>query len=107
VISILNDNGKGTIKIYTTNAVEIRSDKTVDVKSETITVKGKSITLEADDKVEIKAQTITIEGKQSVAAKAMEVKLEGQTSAKVSGAGSLDLESSGITNLKGSLVKIN
>lgn len=122
-VSVLVKNGDGSIKIFSSKAIEVnskesivvQSGKTINVKSEKITVEASdSITMHANNKVEIKAKDIVVEGSKSFEAKGgstakvegMQTEIVGSATAKVSGA-QLDLEGSAMANLKAALVKIN
>lgn len=115
-ISINLKNSDGTIKVYSSKAIEVSSketivvkagksidvqgDKTINVKSEKITVEATdSISMKANKKIEISAMDVAIE-----ASKGLEAK--GGATAKVQGA-MLDLEGSSMANLKAAMVKIN
>lgn len=65
----------------------------------------KLITLESD-KVTIKAGNVAIEGSQGVKIKGQTFRAEGST-AEIKANGSLKLEASGVTQVKGGMVKIN
>lgn len=115
-ITINVKNGDGTIKIFSSKAIEVNSketivvkagksidiqgDKTVHVKSENITIEATdSIVMKANKKVEIKATDVHIEGSKGFEAK-------GGTTANVKGA-TLNLEGGALANLKAGIVKIN
>lgn len=100
MISILVQNNKGTIKIKSSQAIEVTSDKTVHVKSE-------KITIEASNKLEMKAQTVSIEASQSLKAKGMEVMIEGSTNTTVKSSAKMELNGGGMMDVKAGLVKIN
>ncbi|MBS1643798.1 MAG: hypothetical protein JST36_02060 [Bacteroidetes bacterium] len=130
-ISINLKNSDGTIKIYSSKAIEVNSqetivvkaaksiemqgDKTVTVKSEKINVEASdTITLKANSKVEIKAADINIEANNGVSAKAnasmkiegTQTEISGQATTKVKGA-LVNVEASGINTIKGAMVMIN
>lgn len=130
-ISINLKNTDGTIKIYSSKAIEVNSgetivvkaaksiemqgDKTVTVKSEKITIEASdSITMKANSKIDMSAADVKIEASNSFAVKAnatakiesVQTEIAGSASAKVKGA-MLDLEGSAMANLKAALVKIN
>jgi type VI secretion system secreted protein VgrG len=122
-ISVLVNDGDGTIKVYSTKEIEVdakesitvKSGKTINIKSEKITIEASdSITMQANNKIDIKSKEITINGSEKIEAKGdKSVKIEsekieakGTQSAKLSGA-QLDLEGNSMANLKGGLVKIN
>lgn len=130
-ISIHLKNSDGTIKIFSSKAIEVNSgetivvkaaksiemqgDKTVTVKSEKISIEATdSITLKANSKIDISAADVKIEASNSFTAKAttsvkiegMQTEVAGSMSTKIKGA-MLDLEGSAMANLKAALVKIN
>lgn len=75
-------------------------------KSITISVGGKKQLLIEGDKVTIKAGNLIMEGQQGVKLKGQTFNAEG-TSMNLKAGGTLKLESSGMTEIKGSMVKIN
>lgn len=87
----------------------------IDVTCKTLTVKATSaINLKADKEVQINGQQevgvkslkVLVDGTTEVGIKSMKVEAKGSVSAKVEGSAMLDLSSSGIASLKGSLTKI-
>jgi type VI secretion system secreted protein VgrG len=130
-VSIKVKNDDGSIKVYSSKAIEVNSKesiivksgtsidvssgKTINVKSEKITIEAKdSILLKAEKNIELKAKEIKLEAlskieakaNQSVEIKGTKVEVAGTATAKVSAA-KLDLEASAMANLKGAIVKIN
>ncbi len=130
-ITINVKNGDGTIKIFSSKAIEVNSketivvksgksidvqgDKTIHVKSENITIEATdSIVMKANKKIEMKAMDVQIEGSKGFEAKGganaklegAQTEVSGSVSAKVKGA-MLDLEGSAMANLKAAIVKIN
>lgn len=122
-ISILVQNGKGTIKVESSKAIEVHSaesitvqgDKTITVKSEKISVEATdSILLKANKEIKLQAADVILDGSKSFEAKGgatakvsgAQTEVAGSASTKVKGA-MLDLEASALANLKGALVKIN
>ncbi|UHA76283.1 phage baseplate assembly protein V [Paenibacillus sp. 481] len=94
------DDQAETIKIADangTNSIQIQGGS-----SGQITVKSQSSTLTLNAKGEI-----TISGTNSVSIKALEVAVEASAALKLKGSASLNIESDGIVNIKGSLVKFN
>lgn len=75
-------------------------------KSITISVGGKKQILIEDDSVTIKAGNLILEGQQGVKLKGQTFHAEG-TSMNLKAGGTLKMESSGMTEVKGSMVKIN
>jgi type VI secretion system secreted protein VgrG len=114
-ISINLKSTDGTIKIFSSKAIEVQSAKTIHVKSENITVEATdSIIVHANKKIELKATDILIEGSKTFDAKggstakvaSPQTEISGSANAKVKG-GILDLEGSSVANLKAAIVKIN
>ncbi len=130
-ISINLKDKDGTIKIYSSKAIEVNSketivvkagksiemqgDKTVTIKSEKIAIEASdSITMKANSKIDISATDVKIEASNSFAVKAnatakiesVQTEVAGTANAKIKGA-MLDLEGSAMANLKAALVKIN
>lgn len=131
-ISINLKNSDGTIKIYSSKAIEVNSketivvksgksidvqgDKTINVKSEKITVEATdTLTLQANKKVEIKAADIAIEASKGLQAKGgatakvegAQLELSGSATAKVKGGAQLELAGGAMASLKGGIVQIN
>lgn len=84
-------------------------------KKLTITCGGASITfdssgnlsIEAKGKLVLSGQEIALEAKTKLTAKGQQAEITGSMTAKVSGQSQLELSSSGITQVKGSMVKLN
>jgi Rhs element Vgr protein len=125
---IINDEGgKESIEISTKDAKhKIFLDgtaKKIEIFSlADIVITGKSITLDAKENIDIKCNELNIKANQKASLEAMEVKVKGSsavameasgqfgikgTKTSVEGQGNLELKSSGITQVNGSLVKIN
>lgn len=89
------DTKQGTLTLLAEKSVEIKvggnAMASLDGKSKTVQLAGGKLVLKADQSVEIKGQTLKVDG----------------TSVNVKGSGSLKLESSGSTQVKGSMVQIN
>lgn len=109
------EDEKKTIKIHDKsgkNGITINEEKgTVAITADkklTFGVGGSDvITLDGSGKsATIKTNTVKIDAAQSFEAKGQSTKIEGAT-IKVNAQGTLDIASSGMTNVKGSMVKIN
>jgi len=115
LISIVTDNDKGTIKIKSSQAIEIESEKTITIKSEKIDIKGKTISIEGSDKIDIKSKEISINGQskisieagQNLSAKGMEVAIEGSTNTTLKSGAQLEISGGAMANIKAPMVKIN
>ena len=102
---ILHDKDKkNSFEIDSTKGnVTITADKKLELKvggSDAVVIDG------TGKKVTIKSATVAVNADKDLQAKAQELQLSG-TVAKVEGKSSLELSSSGSTQLKGSIVKIN
>ena len=84
-------------------------------KELTISCGGASITFDSDGNITVKAKgTLDMSGKeikasatQKAAVKGQSIEVSAAQSAKVEGKGKLDLTSSGVTQVKGSMIKLN
>lgn len=131
-ISILKESGDGTIKIFSSKAIEVNSketivvksgksievqgDKTISVKSEKITVEATdTLTLKANKKIEMKAAEIGIEASANLNAKGSagvkiegaQVEVSGSAKTAVKGGAQLELQGGAMASLKGAIVQIN
>ncbi len=123
-ISVLVNNSDGSIKIYSSKAIEVnskesisvQSGKIIQIKSEKISVEATdSISLKANNKISLEATDVVIEGTKtfeakggsSVSIEGAQTEIKGSATTKVSGGATLDLEGGGMANLKAGLVKIN
>jgi type VI secretion system secreted protein VgrG len=87
--------------------INVQKDMTVSVEENSIAMKaGKKVTVKAMD-IELEgSNSIAANGKASVKIESAQVEVTGSTHAKVTG-GTLDLEGTGMANVKAPLVKIN
>lgn len=89
------DTKQGTLTLLAEKSVEIKVGGNVmaslDGKAKTVQLTGGKLVAKADQSVELKGQTMKMEG----------------TSVNVKGSGGLKLESSGSTQIKGTMVQIN
>lgn len=84
-------------------------------KELTLSCGGASITFDSEGNITVKAKgTLDMSGKeikasatQKAAVKGQSVEVSAAQSAKVEGKGKLDLTSSGVTQVKGSMIKLN
>lgn len=66
-----------------------------------------NISIEAKGKLALSGQEIDLDAKGKLAAKGQQAEVTGSMAAKVSGQSQLELSSSGVTQVKGSMVKLN
>lgn len=69
--------------------------------------KSGNITIAAKGKLDVSAQEISVAAKGKLTAKGQQVDVSGAMTAKFSGKSQLELSSSGVTQVKGSMVKLN
>ncbi len=87
--------------------LEVSADQAVSVKAaKGLEVKGKSVVLNPDDKTEIKGRNVEVKPGQGYALKTSQVKLEGM-SLEVKASASGKVESGGILQVKGQMLKLN
>jgi type VI secretion system secreted protein VgrG len=113
--------GKETRTVTKDRATTAQANDNLDVSKEYKLTAGDSITLEcgqakltlkSDGTVEISGSSLKLSGTQKVAVDGTQTKISGSdvsisgTKAAVQGSGTLDLSSSGVASLKGSLTKI-
>ena len=97
LIKISDEEGKEGIELSTPAGQKITLE---------LSVAGSGLITLEKDKVTVKAGNITVEGKQGLTLKGQTLGASGN-SVEVKGSGKLSLQSSGITEVKGSMVKIN
>ncbi len=117
------DDGANTVTVKKTDADT--PSVTLDMENDTLTLSaGKGLTLKCggaelsiDDQgnvsvstggdLSVSAKTVSLEAQTSFTAKGQQAELSGSMKAAVSGESQLDLTSSGMTQVKGSMVKLN
>jgi uncharacterized protein involved in type VI secretion and phage assembly len=85
---------------------KVSGKQTSETSGDVKTKSSGSYTIEAGSSLKIKAATIEIEASGSLKLKGATVEIEGSGTATVKANGSLDLQSSGVASLKGSMVNI-
>jgi len=105
---VLNDEAQ-TAKISDKNG---KNSVLIDSKNGAITIKcEKKLTIEVGSGVSITLDgmggSVKIAGKQSLALEGAQVNIEAKATAKVKASGQLSIESSGLTTVKGSMLKLN
>ncbi|MCL2698127.1 MAG: phage baseplate assembly protein V [Oscillospiraceae bacterium] len=103
-VSIEPSNSDTSIKIDGMSGnVNIKGKTKISVKCGT----GEITLNSAGNKLDLKGDTITIKAAQMLSLEGQQVKLKGATTAAVEAGSTLDLKSSGMANLKGSMVRLN
>ena len=129
-VTLDDTKDRTAITIHTFGGLELKlEDETpvfqLDVKNDTIKLSagkeltlscgGASITFDSEGNITVKAKgTLDMSGKeikasatQKAAVKGQSIEVSAAQSAKVEGKGKLDLTSSGVTQVKGSMIKLN
>lgn len=92
------------------DAVTLSAGKTLTLQCGGAAVKidsGGNVSISTGGSLDVKAKDITLTATASLKAKGQDAELSGSASAKVSGQTQLDLKSSGVTKINGSMVKLN
>ena len=109
-ISVTDKDGKNCIIIDAkSNKIEIQADDSVTVvgkKSISLKVGSKEVLKADQNSLTLKSTKITIQADQALEAKGAQLNLSGQT-AKINASGQMEVSSSGVTQVKGSLLKLN
>jgi uncharacterized protein involved in type VI secretion and phage assembly len=100
---------KGKLNLTSQEAITIKSggDKITIEAPATITIHASDIEIKGDSSIKLTAPSIEIDAKAELNAKGAKVLVEGQASADFKGKGMVNISSSGITSLTGSLLKLN
>ena len=99
----------GLMNLKAGGAITIQSDNgniTIDTPS-TVKIHASTIEISADNTIKLESPKILINAVADFVTKAAKVSIEGQASTDLKGEGMLNISSSGITSLKGSLLKLN
>jgi hypothetical protein len=103
-----------TLKMDGNGLIRIESKGDIELESENIYMKAKNIEIKADQdlktqstKLENKAQNADIKVDVGLNIQATNTEISNKAQCKISGNASVELSSSGINTIKGSLVKIN
>lgn len=108
-ITIKDKTGKNKVIINGKNGeISLEADKKLALKAG-----GKTLITAESDKVTVKAGTVSIEGSQGLNLKGQNLKLDGKmtnikgTSLEIKADGSLKVQSNGIAEIKGTMLKLN
>lgn len=104
-VKVSTSDGKQFLTLDESNqSVDLVSGDKINIKAKTVTVegtvslKGPSVTIKADNELKMESQTAKLDSGM--------ITIKGKTKAELSGA-AVDVKSSGILTLKGSMTKIN
>ncbi len=107
ITSIVFDANSKKITIEAQGDIDITADKKINLKGQEITLKGQKISINADTALEMKSGNEVKIGGTKIAANAnAQLELKGAMG-KLEASGMLEVKSSGILQVQGSLVKIN
>lgn len=98
---------EGAAKLTVSGAVTAASEDAVTIQAgKNLELKGKGVLLNPDDKTEIKGRNVEVKPGQGYALKTSQVKLEGM-SLEIKASASGKVESGGILQVKGQMLKLN
>jgi phage protein D/phage baseplate assembly protein gpV len=116
-ISIVDKTGKNSIKLDSKSnklTVHLEGDMLFEAPSGDVTVKGKTVNLEATNEFKIKGKSVDASADQGLKMKGMNAEVEASSSVKVKGAtadvtasGKMTLDGGQMAELKATMVKIN
>lgn len=107
MISISIKNDKGVINIKSSKDIVVHSSSTVVVKSNTIDIKGKKVSIDASEKFDLKSPDINIESSQKLQVSGSQVDIAGSVNTKVSSSAQLEIDGGKLASVKAAIVKIN
>jgi type VI secretion system secreted protein VgrG len=105
-ITIKSDSGDITINTPTNISIDADGNITVNAKGD-ITIEAVNINLKGKASINLEAPKIEINAKAQLNQSGAQVTIEGQATTTVKGGTMLNLESSGITNVSGTMLKLN
>ena len=105
-ITIKSDSGDITISTPTNISVDADGNITINAKGD-ITLEAVNINLKGKASINLEAPKININAQAQLNSSAPQVSIEGQAQTTVKGGAMLNLESSGITNVSGTMLKLN
>lgn len=98
---------EGAAKLTVSGAVTVASEDAVTIQAgKNLELKGKCVLMNPDDKTEIKGRNVEVKPGQGYALKTSQVKLEGM-SLEIKASASGKVESGGILQVKGQMLKLN
>lgn len=95
---------------FKNDAISVEAGKkiTLSCGGATITIDDSgNISVAAKGKLELSGQEISLQAKTKLAGKGQQLELTGDVGAKLSGQSQVEVSSSGVTQVKGSMVKLN
>ena len=105
-ITIKSDSGDITISTPTNIAIDAKGNITIEAKGD-ITIEAVNINLKGKAAINLEAPKINIEAKAELTASAPKVTIDGTATTTVKGGAMLNVESSGITSVSGTMLKLN
>lgn len=105
-ITIKSDSGD--ITINTPSNISIDADGNITIKAGgDISIEAVNINLKGQSSINLEAPKINVNAQAELSQSGAQVSIEGQAATTVKGGGMLNLESSGITNVSGTMLKLN
>ena len=105
-ITVKSEGGDITITTPTNIAVDADGNITITAKGD-ITLEATNINLKGKSSINLEAPNINIDATAQLSETGAQVKIEGQATTTVKGGATLNLESPGITNVSGTMLKLN
>lgn len=105
-ITIKSESGDITINTPTNISVDADGNITINAKGD-ITLEAVNINLKGKASINLEAPKINIKAQAQLNASGTQVSVEGQATTTVKGGAMLNLESTGITNVSGTMLKLN
>jgi phage protein D/phage baseplate assembly protein gpV len=111
-ISIVDRTGRNSIKVDSKNnniSVYAQGDLTLEARG-SVNIKGRAVNIQAEGQavtVSANAGDVSVRAQKGLTLRGTNSQIEGTAAMKVKGGGVTDVESNGVTNIKGSLVKLN
>jgi len=116
-ITVVDKTGKNTIKLESPVnkvTVSVDGDMVLEALKGNISMKGRTVAVEASQALSIKGMSVSAEATQALTAKGMTTEIKGTTSAKMNGAtvdvqaqAKLSLSGTAMTEVKGGVIRLN
>jgi uncharacterized protein involved in type VI secretion and phage assembly len=111
-ISIVDKTGKNTIKFDSaTNNISVFAQGDLLLEAQgSVNVKGRAVNIQAQSQavtVAANAGDVSVRAQNGLTLRGLNSQIEGTATMKVKGGGATDVEASGVTSVKGSLVRLN
>ncbi|MCB0657853.1 MAG: type VI secretion system tip protein VgrG [Saprospiraceae bacterium] len=105
-ITITSESGDIIVTTPANISMDAEGNMTITIKGD-LSVEATNISLKGTSSIKLEAPQIDIEAQAQLNAKGAQVSIEGQASTTVKGGAILNVESSGVTNVTGTMLKLN